>query len=78
LRRAGGNFSSFVLIRVVRLTIETNTLSATLVITTLVLFVAFPNERYYTYTINIFGKIYSNTLLTLPVPRSSTGLVPPQ
>ncbi|KAH9060357.1 hypothetical protein EDB83DRAFT_910527 [Lactarius deliciosus] len=63
LRRAGGNFSSFVLIRVVRLTIETNALSATLVITTLVLFVAFPNERYYTYTINIFGKVYSNTLL---------------
>ncbi|KAH9044166.1 hypothetical protein EDB84DRAFT_1636373 [Lactarius hengduanensis] len=81
LRRASGNFSSFVLIRVVRLTIETNALSgticlsetphsrasnfslATLVITTLVLFVAFPNERYYTYTIYVFGKVYSNTLL---------------
>ncbi|KAH9037075.1 hypothetical protein EDB85DRAFT_654252 [Lactarius pseudohatsudake] len=75
---ASGNFSSFVLIRVVRLTIETNALSATLVITTLVLFVAFPNERYYTYTIYIFGKVYSNTLLTLSAPGSSTGLVPPQ
>ncbi|KAH9170140.1 hypothetical protein EDB89DRAFT_1340197 [Lactarius sanguifluus] len=45
LRRASGNFSSFVLIRVVRLTIETNALSATLVITTLVLFAAFPVSR---------------------------------
>ncbi|KAH9034691.1 hypothetical protein EDB85DRAFT_976366 [Lactarius pseudohatsudake] len=47
LRRASSNFSSFVLIRVVRLTIETNTLTATLAITTLVLYVAFPNELYY-------------------------------
>ncbi|KAH9019676.1 hypothetical protein EDB85DRAFT_2153568 [Lactarius pseudohatsudake] len=63
LRRASGNFSSFVLIRVVRLTIETNTLTATLAITSLVLFAAFPNEVYYAYTVAILGKVYSNTLL---------------
>ncbi|KAH9064471.1 hypothetical protein EDB87DRAFT_1759384 [Lactarius vividus] len=63
LRRASGNFSNFVLIRVVRLTIETNTLTATLAITSLVLYVAFPNELYYVYTVEIFGKVYSNTLL---------------
>ncbi|KAH9077829.1 hypothetical protein EDB83DRAFT_2514545 [Lactarius deliciosus] len=63
LRRASSNFSSFVLIRVVRLTIETNILTAMLAITTLVLYVAFPNEIYYVYTVAIFGKMYSNTLL---------------
>ncbi|KAI9441826.1 hypothetical protein H4582DRAFT_1420289 [Lactarius indigo] len=63
LRRACSNFSSFVLIRVVRLTIETNTLTATLAITTLVLYVTFPNEIYFVYTVASIGKVYSNTLL---------------
>ncbi|KAH9019673.1 hypothetical protein EDB85DRAFT_551918 [Lactarius pseudohatsudake] len=63
LRRASGHFSSFVLIRVVRLTIETNALTATLAITTLVLYVTFPNRVYCVYTISIMGKVYSNTLL---------------
>ncbi|KAH9000696.1 hypothetical protein EDB86DRAFT_3075158 [Lactarius hatsudake] len=57
LRRASSNFSSFVLIRVVQLTIETNTLTAALAITSLVLYVAFPNELYYVYTVEIFGKV---------------------
>ncbi|KAI9433048.1 hypothetical protein H4582DRAFT_1027756 [Lactarius indigo] len=57
VRRANNNFSSFVLIRVVRLTIETNAMTATLAIVTLVFYVAFPNEPYYIYTINIFGKV---------------------
>ncbi|KAI9433049.1 hypothetical protein H4582DRAFT_2061377 [Lactarius indigo] len=56
LRRASGNFSNFVLLRVVRLTVETNALTATLAIVTLVLFAVFPNELYLVYT-------YSNTLL---------------
>ncbi|KAH9019687.1 hypothetical protein EDB85DRAFT_552951 [Lactarius pseudohatsudake] len=63
LRRASGNFSRFVLIRVVRLTIETNALTATLVITSLVLYVTFPNELYYIYLVELWGKVYSNTLL---------------
>ncbi|KAH9057066.1 hypothetical protein EDB83DRAFT_2316043 [Lactarius deliciosus] len=65
LRRTSDKFSSFVLIRVVRLTVETNTLTGTyfseqptptVAVTTLVLYLAFPNKQYYSYT-------YSNTLL---------------
>ncbi|KAH9032007.1 hypothetical protein EDB85DRAFT_2237929 [Lactarius pseudohatsudake] len=63
LRRASGKFSNFVLIRVIRLTVETNTLTASVAVTTLVLYVAFPNELYYVYTAFILGKLYSNTLL---------------
>ncbi|KAH9041923.1 hypothetical protein EDB84DRAFT_1414771 [Lactarius hengduanensis] len=63
LRKASGNLSSFVLIRVVRLTIETNALTAALAITSLVLYVAFPDKLYYAYTTEIIGKVYSNTLL---------------
>ncbi|KAH8998278.1 hypothetical protein EDB86DRAFT_3101886 [Lactarius hatsudake] len=63
LRRASSKFSSFVLIRVIRLTVETNTLTASVAVTTLVLYVAFPNELYYIYTAFIIGKLYSNTLL---------------
>ncbi|KAH9064493.1 hypothetical protein EDB87DRAFT_1829200 [Lactarius vividus] len=63
LRRASGNFSNFVLTRVVRLTIETNALTATLVITSLVLYVTFPNRIYYIYLVELWGKVYSNTLL---------------
>ncbi|KAH9009658.1 hypothetical protein EDB84DRAFT_1170590 [Lactarius hengduanensis] len=63
LRGASSKFSSFVLIRVVRLTIETNTLTAGLAITTLVLYAAFPDKLYYMYMTKIIGKVYSNTLL---------------
>ncbi|KAI9445948.1 hypothetical protein H4582DRAFT_1902246 [Lactarius indigo] len=63
LRRARSNFSNFVLIRVVRLTIETNALTATLAITGLVLYAAFPDELYILYVSEIIGKLYSNTLL---------------
>ncbi|KAH8984017.1 hypothetical protein EDB92DRAFT_1951079 [Lactarius akahatsu] len=61
LRSASSKLSSFVLIRVVRLTIETNTLTAGLAITTLVLYAAFPDKLY--YMTKIIGKVYSNTLL---------------
>ncbi|KAH8984044.1 hypothetical protein EDB92DRAFT_1951105 [Lactarius akahatsu] len=63
LRRASSKFSNFVLIRVIRLTVETNTLTASAAVTTLVLYVAFPNELYYVYIADILGKLYSNTLL---------------
>ncbi|KAI9451315.1 hypothetical protein BJY52DRAFT_1353063 [Lactarius psammicola] len=36
---------------------------ASLAITTLVLYAAFPNELYYMYITKIIGKVYSNTLL---------------
>ncbi|KAI9450732.1 hypothetical protein BJY52DRAFT_162507 [Lactarius psammicola] len=63
LRRAGGKFTQFVLIRLIRLTVETNTLTASVAVVTLVLYAAFPNEVYYAYTAYTIGKLYSNTLL---------------
>ncbi|KAH9173509.1 hypothetical protein EDB89DRAFT_700075 [Lactarius sanguifluus] len=63
LRKAGSDFSNFVLLRVVRLTVETNALTAAMAITALVLYAAFPNEVYYVYITAIIGKLYSNTLL---------------
>ncbi|KAI9445987.1 hypothetical protein H4582DRAFT_519778 [Lactarius indigo] len=63
LRRASSKFSNFVLVRVIRLTVETNTLTASVALVALVLYVAFPNELYYAYAVNILGKLYSNTLL---------------
>jgi len=47
----------------VRLTIETNTLTASVAIASFVLYVAFPDNIYYTFTAGIIGKLYSNTLL---------------
>jgi len=63
LRRPNGEFSNLVLIRVVRLTVETNALTASVAVTSLVLYAAFPNEPYYAFTLDIIGKLYSNTLL---------------
>ncbi|KAI9446122.1 hypothetical protein H4582DRAFT_531261 [Lactarius indigo] len=62
-RATEGLFSRFVLVRVVRVTIETNMLTASVAIASFVLYVAFPNEIYYTFTAGIIGKLYSNTLL---------------
>ncbi|KAH8984015.1 hypothetical protein EDB92DRAFT_1542200 [Lactarius akahatsu] len=62
LRVASSNFSSFVLIRVVRLTIETNTLTASLAITILVLYAAFPGELYYMYLTKVIGKVLQHAL----------------
>ncbi|KAI9467405.1 hypothetical protein BJY52DRAFT_67195 [Lactarius psammicola] len=63
LRRASGKFSKFIVIRLIRLIVETNTLTASAAVTTLVLYAAFPNKLYYAYTVDIIGKLYSNTLL---------------
>ncbi|KAH9019180.1 hypothetical protein EDB85DRAFT_2009461, partial [Lactarius pseudohatsudake] len=62
-RRTSGKLCNFVLVRVIRLTFETNALTASTLVTTLVLYVAFPNDIYYAYTSEIIGKLYSNTLL---------------
>ncbi|KAI0289819.1 hypothetical protein BC826DRAFT_586296 [Russula brevipes] len=63
MREITGQFSNYVLLRVVRLTVETNTLTAAVAIASFVLYVAFPNDIYYTFTAGIIGKLYSNTLL---------------
>ncbi|KAI9445942.1 hypothetical protein H4582DRAFT_2093716 [Lactarius indigo] len=61
LRKTTGKLCNFILVRVIRLTIETNALTASAVVMTLVLYVAFPDDIYYAYTA-IIGKLYSNTL----------------
>jgi hypothetical protein len=49
-----GGFSNFALTRVVRVTIETNMLTAGVAITSLVLFAAYPDEVYYVVTYVVF------------------------
>jgi len=66
LRQTRGNenrYTNYVLPRVVRLIVETNTLTTTVAIVTFVLYVVFPNEVYYVTPAGIIGKLYSNTLL---------------
>jgi len=62
-RDEGGRYSNFIMLRLVRLTIETNALTASVAITSFILYVAFPNDIYYVFTTAIIGKIYTNTLL---------------
>ncbi|KAH9987451.1 hypothetical protein BJV74DRAFT_885570 [Russula compacta] len=62
-RSSGGQFSNSILIRLVHLTIETNALTASVAVVSFGLYVAFPNDIYYTFTTGVLGKIYSNTLL---------------
>jgi hypothetical protein len=63
MRHNEGRFSSYVLPRVVRLTVETNSLTASVALVSFVLYVAFPNEIYYVCPTGVIGKLYSNTLL---------------
>ncbi|KAI0253498.1 hypothetical protein BJV78DRAFT_1280834 [Lactifluus subvellereus] len=57
-RRSNENrCSSYVLPRIVRLTVETNTLTATVAIVTFVLYVVFPNEVYYATPAGVIGKL---------------------
>jgi len=58
-----GKYSNYILLRIVRLTVETNALTASVALASLVLYVAFPDEIYYTFTCGVIGKLYSNTLM---------------
>jgi len=62
MRSIEGRYSSYVLPRVVRLTVETNILTASVAVISFALYVAFPNEIYYACPTGIIGKLYSNTL----------------
>ncbi|KAH9989961.1 hypothetical protein BJV77DRAFT_1069224 [Russula vinacea] len=55
--QAVGHYSNYILLRVVRLTVETNMLTAGVAIASFVLYVAFPKEIYYTFTAGIIGKL---------------------
>jgi len=55
--------SNHALSRIVRLTIETNVLTTTTGVVSLLLLSIFPNKIWYTCPTGILGKLYSNTLL---------------
>jgi len=61
-RCEGGRFSNFVMVRLVRLAIETNAITATVAVASFVLYMAFPHDTYFVFTCGLMGKIYSNTL----------------
>ncbi|KAF8486811.1 hypothetical protein DFH94DRAFT_841285 [Russula ochroleuca] len=56
-------FSNHALVRIVRLTVETNVLTTTNSAIALLVVFIFPNKFYYTCPTYILGKLYSNTLL---------------
>ncbi|KAH8989187.1 hypothetical protein EDB86DRAFT_1931382 [Lactarius hatsudake] len=70
-RAIEGLYSRFVLVRVVRVTIETNMLTASVAIASVVLYAAFPNEIYYTFTCVIF----SSPGFTLANVNNSVGII---
>ncbi|KAJ7286449.1 hypothetical protein C8J57DRAFT_664097 [Mycena rebaudengoi] len=57
--------TDFIIKRIINLTVETNLLSSTFAVLTLILFVGAPNTSYFTCTSIIRGKIYSNSLLLM-------------
>ncbi|KAI0252231.1 hypothetical protein BJV78DRAFT_362795 [Lactifluus subvellereus] len=63
-RKAGdGYFSDHALSRIVRLTIETNILTTTVAIVSLLMATIYPRNNWFTCPTAVLGKLYSNTLL---------------
>jgi len=56
-------FSSHALVKIVRLTVETNVLTTSVGIVSLLMVVVYPNEDWYACPTSVLGKLYSNTLL---------------
>jgi uncharacterized membrane protein len=52
-----------ILSRVVRVILETNALTATIAMVSLIMFVLFPTKSYFICSTFVMGKLYSNTLL---------------
>ncbi|KAF8338647.1 hypothetical protein F5887DRAFT_1077582 [Amanita rubescens] len=66
LRKARENAhatSHTIVTRIVRLTIQSNSLTASMALLSLILYFAFPDQPYFTPPTLILGKLYSNTLL---------------
>jgi len=59
----GRHLRDHALVKIVRLTIETNIMTTTCVTLTLLLVIIFPHKFYYTCPTAILGKLYSNTFL---------------
>ncbi|KAI0063776.1 hypothetical protein BV25DRAFT_1899023 [Artomyces pyxidatus] len=64
-RQGPHEYSSHILSRVLRLTVETNIVSSTIAISSIVLYAAAPGKTYYFGPTAVIGKIYSNTLLVM-------------
>ncbi|KAH9001879.1 hypothetical protein EDB86DRAFT_406468 [Lactarius hatsudake] len=62
-REGNGHFSDHAISRVVRLTVETNVLTTTVGIVSLITIAIFTDKPWFTCPIAILGKLYSNTLL---------------
>jgi len=62
-RRKDGYFGDHALSRIVRLTVETNVLTTTVGIVSLLMVAIFPDKTWFTCPTAILGKLYSNTLL---------------
>jgi len=55
--------SHTIVTRIVRLTVQSNSLTAGMALLSLILYLGIPNEPYFTAPTLILGKLYSNTLL---------------
>ncbi|KAH9954672.1 hypothetical protein BC827DRAFT_953591 [Russula dissimulans] len=75
-RVSAGRFTNSALLRLVRLTVETNALTTAVAFLALMLYITHPNEIYYTFPIGIIGKMYSNTLGPWRGQRSRCGIQP--
>ncbi|KAF7349004.1 hypothetical protein MVEN_01421500 [Mycena venus] len=64
-RDTGFRRTKVLVLKFVRLTIETGALTALVALTTLILFFTFPNKSYYTTLANIMPFIYANTMLVV-------------
>jgi len=62
-KETNGFFNDHALVKIVRLTIESNLLTTSVGIVSLLLLLIYPNENWYTCPTAILGKLYSNTLL---------------
>ncbi|KAJ7078541.1 hypothetical protein B0H15DRAFT_954439 [Mycena belliarum] len=57
--------TDYIVKRIINLTVETNLLSSTLAVLTVILLVGVPNTNYFTCPSIVLGKIYSNSLLLM-------------
>ncbi|KAF8486816.1 hypothetical protein DFH94DRAFT_2547 [Russula ochroleuca] len=58
-----GNLSSYILVSIVRLTVETNLVTTTASIAALLMVALYPDKNWYLCPTYVLGKLYSNTLL---------------
>ncbi|KAK0200459.1 hypothetical protein DFS33DRAFT_1387663 [Desarmillaria ectypa] len=63
--RTGLKSTRILIYRLIRLTIETGTVTATLAVIDIALFLAYPNDTYRTVLAICLGKMYSNTVLAV-------------